>query len=182
MKLFLSLVSAIFALFLGACVVGYFLPDNLTIERSVSMQAHSDDVYFYLEDLEQYRNWSALDAKLAETPIITGGADMGVGQNQAWQNGPVGYEFGSREIIQTQIGEFVVLNVNIAGQDISTTHAVLKNDGGNVTVLSKIELPQPGFPYLGRLRALSTKADYEKALDSALARLKVQAEADTGFE
>lgn len=182
MKVFFSLVSAIFALFLGACVVGYFLPENLTIERSIAMQAHSDDVFFYLEDLNQYRNWSALDAQLDDTQVITGGADIGVGQNQAWQDGPVGYEFGSREIIQTQMGEFVVLKVNVVGQDISTTHAVFKNDGDSVTVLSKIEIPQPGFPYLGRLRVLSTTADYENALDAALARLKVQVEADAALE
>lgn len=176
MKVFFGSVFTIFALFIGACVFGYFLPATLTIERSLSMDAHSDDVYFYLEDLTSYRNWSALDAQLEEARVITGGADLGVGQNQAWQNGPNGYEFGSREIIQTQTGEFVVLKVNISGQDITTTHAILNSDEG-VTVLSKIEVPQPGFPYLARIRGLSAKANYETALDAALARLKVQVEA-----
>ncbi len=178
MKLFFGIVSGIFILFIGACVAGFFMPATLSVERSVTMNAHADDAYFYLDDLAQYRNWSVLDAQLGEAQMITGGADVGVGQTQAWQNGPKGFEFGSREIIQTQIGEFVVLKVNIIGQDITTTHAIFKNEGDTITVLSKTEWPQPGFPYIGRLRGITAKKNYETALDSALARLKVQVEAN----
>jgi len=178
MKVFFSGVGAIFCLFLIACGVGLFMSPTLVIERSIEMEAHSDDIFPYLEDLEYYRTWSALNEKLGDTRLITGGADIGTGQTQAWQEGPKGFEFGSREILQSQPAEFVQILTNIAGQNTNTTYALFANEDETVTVLSKIELPQPGFPYIGRLRRFIVQPSLNAEMDEALARLKTQVEAN----
>lgn len=178
MKIFFASVAAILGLFLLACIGGLFMSATLTVERSIVMDAHADDVFPYLEDLEYYQNWSVLNEKLGDTRLITGGADIGTGQTQAWQDGPQGYEFGSREILQSQPGEFVQIEMNIAGRNITKTHAVFLNEDDTVTVLSKQELSQPGFPYIGRLRRIVVKPSIESDIDKALARLKVQVEAN----
>lgn len=178
MKSFFISVAIIFGLFLSACAWGLFMSQTLVVERSIVMDAHADDVFPYLEDLEYYQSWSVLNEKLGNTRLITGGADIGKGQTQAWQEGPQGYEFGSRAILQSQPGEFVQIEMNVAGQMIQNTHAVFANENDTVTVLSKQELPQPGFPYIGRLRRLAVTPSIEADIDQSLARLKVQVEAN----
>lgn len=178
MKIFLGIVFSIFGLFLAACVAGYFLPETLEIERSTVVNAYPDDVFPHLNDLKAYDSWAALDDRLGPVKILTGGAESGVGQTQAWQNGPRGYEVGSREIMQESPPEFVQIQVSVNGDISSTTHAILKTNPGKVTVLSKREIPQPGFPYLGRLRGLIVKQQISDDLDAALDRLKTEIEAN----
>lgn len=177
-KLFLGIVFGIFSLFLAACAAGYFMPATLEVERSTIINAYPDDVFPLLNDLKSYKSWAALDDQLGQVPILTGGAESGMGQTQAWQNGPKGYEVGSREIMQESAPEFVQIQVSVNGQVSSTMHAILITEPGIVTVLSKREIPQPGFPYIGRLRGFMRKQQIADNLDAALVRLKTQIEAN----
>lgn len=154
------------------------MPATLEVERSIIVNAHEEDVFPYLNNLETYRSWSALDAHLEDVSILTGGAESGLGQTQAWRNGPKGYEVGSREIVQESAPEFVQAKVTVNGVETTTTHALFSNSNGTVTILTKRELPQPGFPYIGRLRATITKNHIVNELDAALAKLKIQIEAN----
>ncbi len=177
MKAFFITVLTVFLIFIGTAIAGFLMPNTLAIERSIEMDAYSDDVFPYLGNLEYYKDWSVLDHKLGNTALITGGADEGTGQSQAWQNGPKGYEFGSREIVQSQPGEFVQINLNIVGEESLMTHAMTTNSDGIVTVLSLHEIPQPGFPYVARLRRYLVKSGYEALMDDALNRLIIHVEA-----
>ncbi len=150
------------------------MPATLEIERSTIIRAHEEDIFPYLNDLRQYRPWAALDAELEETPVLTGGAESGLGQNQAWQDGPEGFELGSREIVQEAAPEFVQLKVTVNGEESTTTHAIFRNPDQTVTVLSKREIPQPGFPYIHRLRGSIMKPQIGRSLEDALDRLKTQ--------
>ena len=177
-KLFLGLIFGVFGLFIAACAVGFYMPETLEVERSTTVGAYEEDIFPYLNDLKQYQSWAALDAKLDGTQILTGGAESGLGQNQAWQDGPKGYEVGSREIVQESAPEFVQLRVTVNGEETTTTHAVFRNPDDIVTVLSKREIPQPGFPYINRLRGRLMKPKIGKSLEAALSRLKTQVEAN----
>jgi len=178
MKFFFGSVVAIFGLFIAACIAGFFMPATLSVERSLKLEAYPGDVFPYLNDLRLYKDWSALDQKIGNTTLIQGGAETGVGQSQIWQNGPDDLEFGTREILQSQENEFVQIRLNISGHDTTTTHAIFDNEDETITVLSKRELPQPGFPYLARLRTLRVKPNLEADLDAALSRLKILVEAN----
>lgn len=177
-KLFLGIIFSIFGVFLAACTAGFFMPATLEIERSTVVNAYAEDIFPLLNDLKAYESWAALDARLEGASILTGGAESGVGQTQVWQNGPKGVESGSREIMQEAPSEFVQIQVSVNGQVTTTTHAILKMDTGPVTVLTKREIPQPGFPYVGRLRSIVIKSRIENNLDEALARLKTHIEAN----
>lgn len=178
MKWFFSIILGIFALFLGVCLVGFFLPETLSVERSSTVEAYAEDVFPYLNDLDNYRGWAALDKRLDNTTIVSGGSEEGVGQKQIWQEGPAGFEFGSREIVQSQSNEFVQIDVNIMGRAISVTYAIFDNGDGTVTVLSKREMEQPGFPYLGRIKNMRRNSGLTEDLDASLSRLKLLVESN----
>ena len=177
MKWLLRIIGAIFILFTAICTYGYLLPDRQSIETSIIVNAYAEDVFPFLNDLTIYNRWSSLHAKIEDAQIIYGGADAGVGQTMAWQNGAGEYPFGSQEIVQSQPGEFVRLDVSLAGRATTTTYAVLSmSDSDDVTVLSKSEIALHGFPYLDRVRSKLQMRGYRAEYEAALARLKVIAE------
>lgn len=179
MKLFLGFVGGVFSLFIAACAIGYFMPATLEIERSITVDAYEEEVFPYLNDLKEYESWAALDARLGKVKILTGGAESGLGQTQAWKSGPKGYEVGSREIMQESAPEFVQIQLTVNGKEMTTTHAVFKNENGSLSVLTKREIPQPGFPFIGRLRGELIKSRISNDLDAALSRLKTEVEANS---
>jgi len=177
MKWLLRGIFFIILLFIGICAVGFFLPATQVIERSMNVKAYPEDVFIYLNDLEAYSQWSPLHAQILDAQIIYGGADAGVGQTMAWQNGSGAYPFGSQEITQSQIGEFVQVEVNLSGQIATATHALLPSeDGESVTVLTKSEIGLGGFPYLERVRSKMRAGWLNDQFDAGLQRLKTIAE------
>jgi len=173
MKWLLRGIFLIILLFIGMCVVGAFLPANQIIERSITVDAYPEDVFLHINDLEAYAHWSPLHAQLIDAQIIYGGAEAGVGQTMAWQNGSGAYRFGSQEIVQSQEGKFVQVKTNLSGRNATATHAILPSeDEDSVTVLTKSEIPLGGFPYLERVRSKLRSAWFNDQFDTSLARLK----------
>ena len=177
MKWLLRGIGLIILLFIVTCVVGAFLPSTQTNERSVQIESYPEDVFPYLNDLQLYSQWSPIYSLLNDAEIIYGGASSGVGQTMAWQNGSGAYPFGAQEIVQSQEGEFVQLDVNLAGQSATATHAILlSEDGESVTVLTKSEIQLGGFPFLERVRSKLRSGWFNTQFDEGLARLKTIAE------
>lgn len=181
MKWLLKGIGLIILLFIVVCIVGFFLPDRQTVERSIEIDAYPEDVFPLLNDLKKLSQWAPLHTHLADAEIIYGGANTGVGQTMAWQNGPGIYPFGSQEIVQSQVGEFVQIESNLSGQQASATHAILlSDDGESVTVLTKSEIPLGGFPYLRRVRSKIQSGALNDQFDRSLTRLKTISEVQSG--
>lgn len=173
MKWLLRGIGLIIFLFVVTCVVGFFLPSTQTVERSVQVDAYPEDVFPFLNDLHAYSQWAPLYAQIVDAQTVYGGADSGVGQTMAWQNGSGAYPFGSQEVSQSLQGEFVQVTVNLSGQFVTATHAILPSeDGESVTVLTKSEMRLGGFPYIQRVRAKLRQGGLNKQFDRSLKRLK----------
>lgn len=178
MKWVFRVTALIMLMFIGLCIAGYFMAATQTIERSIQVEAYPEDVFPYINDLQNYSAWSPLYAAIPDAQIIYGGADEGIGQSMVWQgsNGP--FPQGSQEITQSQIGEFVQVAVNLAGRPATATHAILPSETGEfVTVLTKSEIELGGFPYLSRISAKFIQSDREAQFDESLKRLKTIVEA-----
>jgi len=170
-------IGLIILLFVAICAFGFFLTDTQTIERSIEIEAYPEDVFPYINDLRAYSQWAPLHAQLIGPQIVYGGADAGVGQTMAWQNGSGAYPFGSQEIVQSQPGEFVQVQANLSGRAATATHAILlSEDGESVTVLTKSDIPLGGFPYLERVRSKLRTGWFNDQFDASLMRLKTISE------
>jgi len=177
MKWLLRGIGLIILLFITTCVIGFFLPATQTTERSVEMNAYPEDVFPYINNLRAYSQWAPLHAQLIDAQIIYGGAEAGVGQTMAWQNGSGAYPFGSQEIVQSQPGQFVQVQANLSGRVATATHAILPSDDGeSVTVLTKSEVELGGFPYLERVRSKLRAGWFNDQFDASLMRLKTVSE------
>ncbi|WP_409433316.1 SRPBCC family protein [Litorimonas sp. RW-G-Af-16] len=177
MKWLFRIIGIILLAFIGLCIVGYFLPAKQSIERSVQIKAYPEEIFPYLNDLTRYPQWSVLHAAIGDADIAYGGAHEGVGQSMAWQGSSSAFAYGSQEIVQSQAGEFVLLNINLAGLDAVATHAIQSHEGEEyVTVLTKSEIDLGGFPYLGRIAGKMNLKSREAQYDRALENLKTTVE------
>lgn len=177
MKWFIRGILLVIFLFIGTCIVGFFLPAVQTSERSVEINAHGEDVFARLNDLRSYAQWSPLQPALQGASIIYGGPEMGVGQSMVWKDGRGEHNFGAQEILQSSDLEFVQLSQNLAGRELTVTHAILaQGRGEGVIVLTKTESALGGFPYLSRVRAKLKSGAADQKLDAALSRLKTLSE------
>lgn len=183
MKWLFRAIGLILFAFIALCVAGFFMPAQQTIERSIQIDAYAEDIFPYINDLRNYAQWSPLSDVIINAQTIYGGADAGIGQSMAWQGGEGPFPYGSQEIIQSQTGDFVQINVNLAGLSALSTHAISVDDETEtVTVLTKSDIDLGGFPYLGRIAGKLNQADQEQHFDEALARLKTIVEAQIQTE
>jgi len=92
---------------------------------------------------------------------------FGTGQTAAWQSGEA---FGSLDILQTEPGQFVLVQtIGPLGEQTVTLALSEAEIGTNFLIEATRELG--GFPYIGRVASLRQKAATQTALDDATAGL-----------
>ncbi len=179
MKWFIRITGAIILLFVGLCVIGFFMPSNQTTERTININAAPDDVFHFITDLREHSQWSNLHVNNPDLQIAFGGAEYGVGQTAAWKTESPQSSTGIQEIIESRPPEFVRTIVNIDGLEGSATFAITPSeDESSVSVLMREEISLGGFPYIQRLTARLGQAKINTDFDASLERLKTVVEAD----
>ena len=181
MKWFFRIIGLIFLAFATLVIWGYFVSPNLTVERSLQVEAYPEEVFEYLEDLEAFNRWSPWYARDPDADYIFGAVDYGVGATVIWRaRGETAddvSEISSQAIIAAQPLEFVQSALLLNGVPASATYALSPMDDGTLIYI-QFERELGGFPYIERLR----KGGMEKALgaefDAALERLKTIVESE----
>lgn len=174
MKWVIRIFGTIIGVFVLACAIGFFMPKEINVERSIQVYGQPEDIFPYFSDLEDYQAWSPWQGENTLSQYIVGGADEGVGQRAAWECSEVGCLPGTQEITIIQYPKLVQANLNLAGKDAGATYALMtaENSDGSVTLLVRVDLNVGGFPFVQRLLTFNQEADLERRLDAALVRLK----------
>lgn len=147
--------------FVALCVVGAFMPAQQRIDSSAVINADTLTVFEIVSDLRSYPEWTGLGGPDSEW--VFGGAEFGTGQTAAWQSGAA---FGSLDILQTEPGQFVLLQtIGPLGEQTVTLALSEADVGTNFLIESNRELG--GFPFIGRVASFRQKAATQQALDSA---------------
>jgi len=161
MKWFFRIIILTLLVFIALCVIGAFMPSEQRVDASAALDADILTVYEIVSDLRSYPEWSGVGGP--ESEWVFGGADYGTGQTAAWQSGKA---FGSIDILQTDPGQFVLLEtVGPLGNQTMTLALNESETGTYFLIEAKHELG--GFPYLGRVMSFRRKAAMQKALNGA---------------
>ena len=83
MKKFLTFIFLVL-LILG--VVGYFLPTQYAISKSITIAASSDKIHEYVGDLNKWQEWTPWKGKDPDIEIILGDKTTGIGATQSWKD------------------------------------------------------------------------------------------------
>ncbi len=137
------------------------MPSQQRVDASRVLDADVLTVYEVISDLRSYPEWTGIGGP--ESDWVFGGAEYGTGQTAAWQSGKA---FGSIDILQTEPGQFVLLETVGPLGDQTVTLALNETETGT-SFLIEANHELGGFPYIGRVMSFRQKAQTQKALDSA---------------
>lgn len=83
MKKFLSFI---FLLIIILGVIGYFLPTQYTINKSIVISSSSADIHQYVGDLQKWGLWMPRKGEDPDIVINNSEKTIGIGASQSWQN------------------------------------------------------------------------------------------------
>jgi hypothetical protein len=152
-------------------VVGYLLPRQVHIERSIVINAPRAQLFDALNGFKRFNEfspWAALDPN---TQYSYAGPESGVGAKMSWisTNSKVGS--GTNEIVESTTPDFIRTRLDFGGQPAEATFRFEPADGGTrVTWGFDGDVGNnPIARYVGLMFDKWIGGDYEKGL----ARLKV---------
>jgi len=162
MKWLFRIIGFTLFTFVVLCVIGFFMPAQQRVDSSTIFEADTLTVFEVLSDLRSYPEWSGVGG--SDSEWIFGGAEDGAGQTAAWQSGNA---FGSVEILQTDPGQFILLQtVGPLGEQTMTLALSEAETGTNFLIEAQRDLG--GFPYISRLVSFRQKAATQKSLNLAV--------------
>jgi hypothetical protein len=83
MRKFLSFIILLL-LILG--IVGYFLPTNFTVSKTVTISSTPAHIHEYVGDLNKWQTWTAWKGEESEIEITIGEKTKGIGASQSWMD------------------------------------------------------------------------------------------------
>jgi len=161
MKWLFRIIGLTFLVFLILCVIGAFIPAQQRVDASTVLDADVLTVYEIISDLRSYPEWTGVGGPDSEW--VFGGADYGTGQTAGWKSEQA---FGSIDIVQTDPGKFVLLEIVGPLGDQTLTLALNEVEAGT-SFLIEANHELGGFPFIGRVMSFREKAAMQKTLNIA---------------
>lgn len=100
-------------------VVGFALPSEFKVERSISINADANQVYPYLADLREWKKWGLWFQLDPDMSVVYSGPERDVGMRSAWQSDSQGS--GEMEMIALDPGRRVIYTLYFPEFDMKST-------------------------------------------------------------
>lgn len=163
-KIGLGLVGLIVVL----VVVGFMLPRQVAVERSVVIAAAPEEVFPYVNSLKAFNEWSPWAEYDPDTQYTFSGPETGVGARVDWVSEQSNVGSGSQEIVESVENELVRTKLDFGSEGLADAHFQLKrvDDGTEVTWGFATDMGMnPMGRYFGLMMDKWVGADYERGLD-----------------
>lgn len=135
MKLVISIIAFVVAVFAGFFGVGTVLPDHTHIERSVVVNAEPEVVFAYTADHREFPKWSPWAALDDNMQVEFFGPAQGVGSVMSWTgNEAVG--IGKSTFIEYEPNTKATVELAFQGMGGGTASYLLKDEGEQGTKLT----------------------------------------------
>lgn len=86
MTLLKNMFIGIVLLFVVLIVVGFFLPSEFSVQRTVVIEAPAEEVYPHIVDLKQWKNWGVWFARDPQMKVTYSGTTAALGMKSSWQS------------------------------------------------------------------------------------------------
>ena len=152
-------------------VVGFVLPRNVEVSRSVTIAASPEEVFPYVNSLKKFNEWSPWADYDPDTKYVFSGPESGKGMRVEWTSEEDNVGAGSQEIIESVENELVRTSLDFGMQGTAVAQFTLKqtDDGTEITWGFVSDMgTNPMGRYMGLLMDKWVGGDYERGL----ARLK----------
>jgi len=169
MKFLKRFILLILVLILVAIGIGYLLPDNAHVERTVRIEAPPEAVFPYVNDFRKFNKWSPWADKDPDIQYNFTGPDSGIGARMAWESDNPEVGNGSNLIVESKPPKRVTTRLDFGARGNATAffNVQATNDGSRVTWGFDTEF---GNDLIGRYFGLMMErwvgGDYEQGLQN----------------
>lgn len=149
--------------------VAYILPREVTVTRSVAINAAPDVVFPHVNSMQATGNWSPWLDRDPEVKLVYEGPEMGVGNKLSWTSDHPQVGNGTQEIVESTENEMVKTALDFGDMGTADAWFALAADGDGTTVewgLTTDMGMNPIGRYMGLMMDRWVGTDYEKGLDN----------------
>ena len=186
MTLIRNLVLGLIAIVGLIAVIGLFLPRDVSVERSVEINAPASTVFTVVNTLQTTPRWSPWLELDPATQISYEGPPAGIGAKQLWssENSQVGT--GTQEIIESEANRRVRVALDLGDMGTPQAEFRLEEKDGATELTWGFETELGANPfgrYMGLMLENFVGPDYERGLNNLKAYIESLPQADfSGLE
>ena len=157
-------------------VVAFSLPQQITVARSMVINAPEADVFAYLNNYRRFNEWSPWAARDPEAKYVFSGPEEGKGARMEWSSDNPEVGSGAQEIVESQPGALVRVSLDFGDMGKGGATFQLEPSGAGTRVIWAFNTDVGNNPmrrWMGLMFDRWIGADYEEGLE----RLKKVVEA-----
>ncbi|GAC14202.1 SRPBCC family protein [Aliiglaciecola lipolytica] len=146
--------------------IGYFLPSDYQVQRSVTVNAPAEKVYAQVADLKKWRDWGVWYEKDPNMIVSYSGPESGVGMKSSWKSSTEGD--GEMTIVAVEPAKSVTYDLYFPDFEMSSTGQLTFAQNGGQTVVTWVAAGDVGGNPVNRYFAMAMDSligpDFEKGL------------------
>lgn len=181
MKILKNIIIAIVVLVVLVMIIGYLSPQNVTLQRSISISATPASIFEEVNGMKafnQWNPWASIDPE--GTTYNFEGPNEGVGSKMSWASDHSDVGNGVQEIIESERNTKVRTKLDFDGYPTSYAEFQLTGDDGSTTVTWTFEGDMGTNP-IGRIFGLFMESMLGPSYEQGLNNLKSLAESKPKF-
>ena len=124
---------SVFMVFALLFVIGFMLPSDYKVERSITINAPSSKIFPHLADLKKWQDWGVWFKRDPNMSFEYAGDDAAIGMTTKWSSETEGN--GEISIIALETNKRVIYSVSMPDMPASTGEFVLSQVEGGTQVL-----------------------------------------------
>jgi effector-binding domain-containing protein len=121
-------------LIFGFVVIGYLLPQQVHIERSITVERPATMMFELLNSYKYFNQWSPWAKRDPKAQFIISGPDSGVGARMSWVGEPHLVGSGWQEIVASKPYEQINIKLDFDTQGLADTGFMLAAEGDSTRV------------------------------------------------
>jgi len=148
---------------------GYLLPQQVTVARSVEINATAGDVFPHVNSLKAAQKWSPWMERDPDVKTTYSGPDSGVGSKLAWSSEHPQVGNGNQEIILSEPDQRVETALDFGEMGLAKAGFLLEENAGVTTVTWTLDTDMGSNPvgrWMGLMMDRWVGADYELGLSN----------------
>lgn len=165
MKIVMKIVIGLVGLIVLLGVIGFFLPKQFRIERSLVMAAPAEKIYPMIAEPKNWPRWGIWNQRDPNMKLDFSGAASGTGAKWAWQSKSQGN--GAMEFTAAEVNQQITYKLSFPDFDMESKGVLILKPEGNgtkVTWTNEGEYGNPYFRYFGLMMDGSVGGDFDSGL------------------
>lgn len=165
-KWFIGIVAVLAVLFFGG---GFLLPKDVTVARSIEIEAPASDIFPHINNLKAAGEWSPWLGKDPEVQLTYSGPEAGVGAKLDWASEDPQVGNGTQEITGSEPDKMVETALDFGPMGKAVAEFDLEEIGGATRVTWGFNADMgnnPTWRWMGLMMDSWVGGDYETGLSN----------------